>query len=258
MRRRNRRGRYNLAPEVIENLEKLQEYEESFRKNNYITHKIDIVKRIFFEKDEFEWILDENTHEWFVSSKYHRYYNLNSQKGIKAFNKLNRDEQEFYFERCRKAIKMIYESRNSYSFLHFYEELENKFVYKEKEKALQYFNKYIKPDVQKEIDKLRVYEEKVSDNLKKCYHITYFPAYVNAYLFEVNQSKEELKYNLYTKTGINRFRKLSKEDKFNFLNFIKEKIDNFYICNKEFYFNKNYKMLKKKSKNNYNLKSSKI
>ncbi len=252
MRRRKRRGRFNLSEEVIEDLENLQDFEEIFRQKNYLSHKIDIVKRIFFEKDELEWIMDEDTHEWFVSSKYHRYYNLNSQKGIKAFNRLNKEEREFYYERCRKTIKLVYESRNSYSFLHFYEGLENKFVFKEKEKALQYFDKYIKSDIQKEIKTLKTYEEKVSDDLKKCYHITYFPAYVNAYLFEVNQSKEELKYNLYTKTGINRFRKLSKDDKFKFLEKIREKIDNFYCYNKEYYFNKNCETFQKKINGNLN------
>lgn len=233
--RARKKGRFFLPEELVNKITNLKEYEKDYRLKCKFTSNIDIVGRIFFEKDEYEWIKNMESGGWFVSSKYHRYYNLNSQKGIKAFNKLNFNEQEFYFERCRKTIKKVYNSKNSYSFLHFYESLENTYVKKEKEKAVEYFNKYIKPEIQSEINKLKEYERKISNDLKKFYRINYFPSIVNAHFFEINQSKTEVKYNLHTKTGINRFRKLSKDDKFKFLEVLKAKIHNFHISNKDYY-----------------------
>jgi hypothetical protein len=234
-RTKKRKGRYSLSERVIFQLEELRNFEEIYRKKCFFTSKIDVVSRIFFDKDEYEWVKDGENNEWFVSSKYHRYYNLNSQKGIKAFNRLTPEEQEFYFERCRQTIKKLYESRNSYSFLNFYESIENKFVINEKEKAKEYYDKYIKPDIQEEIDKLREYEKEMSISLKKLYSINYFPSLVNACLFEINQSKDNIKYNLYTKTGINRFRKLSQEEKLEFLKKVRRKINSFYVSNKKYY-----------------------
>ncbi len=234
-RTKKRKGRYSLSERVIYQLEELRKFEETYRKKCFFTSKIDVVSRIFFDKDEYEWVKDGENNEWFVSSKYHRYYNLNSQKGIKAFNRLTQEEQEFYFERCRKTIRKLYESRNSYSFLNFYESIENKFVINEKEKAKEYYDKYIKPDIQEEIDKLREYEKEMSISLKKLYSINYFPSLVNACLFEINQSKDNIKYNLYTKTGINRFRKLSQEEKLEYLKKVKRKINSFYVSNKKYY-----------------------
>lgn len=236
MKKIRKKGRYSLSEAVIQQLEKLREYEESYRNKGFFTHKVDVVTRIFFEKDEYEWVkTNDNASGWFVSSKYHRYYNLNSQKGIKAFNKLNEEEQEFYFDRCRKTIKKVYESRNSYSFLHFYENIENIYVVEEKKKAKDYYDKYIKPDIQKEIKDLKRYENDLSRDLKKHYQINFFPSIVNTHLFEINQSKDEPRFNLYTKTGINRFRKLSKEEKMDYICKIKQKLEKFYISNKKYH-----------------------
>ncbi len=237
MKRPRRKGRYSLPDDVQRALKELQEFEDFYRKKIHFTTKIDVVLRIFFEKDEYEWIKSGSENEWFVSSKYHRYYNLSSQKGIKSFCRLNDEEKNFYYERCRQTIKDLYESKNSYAFLRFYEKIENKFVLKEKEKAKEYYNRYIKPEFQKEIEELKIYEQKLSEDLKKYYKIHCFPSIVDAFLFEINQSKEEIRYNLYTKTGINRFRKLPKEEKFKYISKIKEKITNFYNKNKNYYSN---------------------
>jgi hypothetical protein len=234
-RTKKRKGRYSLPERVIHEIEELRKFEEIYRNKCFFTSKVDVVSRIFFDKDEYEWVKDGENNEWFVSSKYHRYYNLNSQKGIKAFNRLTQEEQEFYFQRCRQTIKKLYESRNSYSFLNFYESLENIYVIKEKEKAKEYYDKYIKPEIQEEINKLREYEKNISKHLKKIYSINYFPSLVNAYLFEINQSKDNIKYNLYTKTGINRFRKLSQDEKLVYISKVKKKIDHFYLSNKKYH-----------------------